>query len=412
MTAEHRPDPSRLRVAWLTPGFPLDHTDPRYVFLAREASSLASTGEVELLVLSEGEEPSQTPSGVSALALERPTSRIRRVLDVVSYGRSSWLAAQVAVRSPKSRYGEIWRSAAILRELRQFRPHVVHSHFAVPEGTCGVAVASAARAASVVSLRGVDLATSSALQYGFRLDRPYDERFRQCIGHVDLCLTATSQMHHLALAAGAPPVRSEVLPNLLDPDWHQSTTRTSPPSGSELTVLSVGGLRAWKGFDSGVRALPLLPENIHYVIVGDGPEREALHDLALELKVDHRLHLTGALPPDEVAAWMQTASCYWFTSRWEAFGNVVVEAFASGLPIVATRLGVAADLLQGDAGASLLIDPGNPRELADATLRLLKAGRISGRDLTAFDSSARSINLLAAYHRAIDHASHRRELNP
>lgn len=108
---------------------------------------------------------------------------------------------------------------------------------------------------------------------------------------------------------------------------------------------------------------------------------------------------------------MQTVGCYWFLSRWEAFGNVVVEAFALGLPIAATTLGIAPDLLARDDRASLLVNPEDPRELAEATGRLLKAGPVLGRDLTPFDGSERSARLIEIYDQAIAHAHLRQELH-
>ncbi len=396
-----------LRVAWLVPAFPVTSADPRYVFLAREADALVASGQAELLILSEGEQPGEDSDNIRVHALRRRTNRMHQVTDALCYGRSSWPSSRAAVRSPRKRNGEIWRSAAALRVLRGFRPDVVHSHFAVPEGTCGVAIARASDAASVVSLRGVDLATSTALGYGFRLDNRYDKRFRACVQKVDACLTATSHMRQLALEAGAPPERTLVLPNLLDLGWLVPKTQIPAPAGSAVTILSVGGLRALKGFDRGVRALALLPDHVHYVIVGDGPEENALRSLAAKLGVEHRVHLVGERPPNEVAAWMHTASCYWFTSRWEAFGNVVLEAFASDLPIVATRQGVAGDLLASDERAALLSDPDDPRELAASTHRVLDSRSSRQRDLSAFDPSTRSSKLVDIYQRAIGHAHSR-----
>lgn len=402
MTRHSRP----LRVAWLTPGFPSSIDDPSYVFLAREAAALAESSAVELAVFSESQQPSRGYGPFEVAHIEPRRGPAHRIFDAAAYAWVAWPESRSALATPRSSAGETGRAMAAIRLLRQFRPDVVHSHFAVPQGSCGVTVARAFDAARVVSLRGVDVAVAREIGYGFRLDPRYERRFTSSLPVVDWCLTATTDMRDLAVAAGAPSDRSTVLPNLIDSFWSEAHKPYPKPANCLTLLLSVGGLSDRKGFDRGIRALELLPESTHYAIIGEGVGREYLLDLAAALRVDHRLHLLGPRPPFDVARWMRTADVYWFLSRWEAFGNVLLEAFASGLPIVATPCGIASDLLQDEQDCRLLSRPDDPAELVRLTTEVL--GRsVHARDLRSFAPTLRTQRLIENYEAALRH----REMN-
>lgn len=389
-----------MRVAWLTPGFPSSPQDVSYVFLAREAAALASSPEIELLVLSESPDPSRGLGAFDVAPIHHRRGLLHRAVDALTYARLARSYGRPALARPRRNAGEIGRAVAAIRQLQDFRPHVIHSHFAVPHGTCGVPVAHALGAASVVSLRGVDVATDPDLGYGFRLDPNFERRFSSLLPRVDWCLTATTTMSGLSVDAGSPPGRTTVLANQIEPFWAQPHQPHPKPARCATLMLSVGGLTNRKGFDRGIRALTLLPETVHYCIIGEGTARRHLLDLAQELNLVDRVHLLGNRPPADVARWMQTADVYWFLSRFEAFGNVVLEAFASGLPLVATTQGVAADLLAGDQACHLLVQADDPNELARATVDVLE--RTPGlRNLSAFAPEARTDRLIAIYHAAI-----------
>lgn len=368
---------ARLRVLWLVPDFPAHDEDPSYVFLLNEARSLAGEASVELLVASFSGRQHSIP-GLRVITLSAPTTA-RAKLGMLSRTafRTPMLAARV-VGDRSQWYPLAWRDDVTARTIRRFRPSVVHSHFAVPDGTGAVRAAHSVGARSVVSLRGVELAVNPSLGYGFRLDPRYDACFRQMLQTTDAIITASSGMHDLARAAGAPPDRLHLLPNAAPTKC--STAAASLPSlraelgchPTDKVVLSVGHLIQLKGFDIGISALALLPDSYHYVIIGDGEERNRLEAQAASIGVSSRVHFLGSMPHDAVLEWMEIADIYWFLSRTEAFGNVLLEAFGAGTPIVATPQGAAPSLLHHDPSSRLLtlLEPG---EVASASLGLAAA---------------------------------------
>ena len=116
----------------------------------------------------------------------------------------------------------------------------------------------------------------------------------------------------------------------------------SPP-----ILLNVGRLAEQKNQDLLIRALACLPQ-AHLVLAGTGPEKAALHELAVTLGVDERLHMLGALPADEIADLYAAADLFVFPSAAETFGLAAVEAATAGLPIVAADLPVLREMLRGD----------------------------------------------------------------
>ena len=140
----------------------------------------------------------------------------------------------------------------------------------------------------------------------------------------------------------------------------------------EPTVLYVGRLSNEKGVSVLVAAWGLchgnLPQKSRLVIVGDGPEREALEKQAAGFA---GVSFAGALPPEQVADWMRRATVLVSPSVcYETFGIAIVEAAAAGLPSIASDLGAFASLIKnGETG--FLFPMGDAVALSDTLTRAL-----------------------------------------
>jgi len=139
----------------------------------------------------------------------------------------------------------------------------------------------------------------------------------------------------------------------------------------ERLVLFVGHLFPVKAVDELLRAWGLrarrgsLAPGERLVLVGEGSERAGLECLAREEGVADRVAFLGALPQVRVADWIAASDLLCLSSHSEGSPNVVVEALASGLPVVATCVGGVPDLVaHGENG--LLVPPADPAALADA----------------------------------------------
>src|SRR5262249_6154047 len=108
---------------------------------------------------------------------------------------------------------------------------------------------------------------------------------------------------------------------------------------------------------------------VHVTLVGDGPMREELAAHAAEIGVDDMVTFAGAVGQDELPAYFHAADVFCQPSFNEGIPVVLMEAMASGLPVVSTAVGAIAELVaEGESG--LLVPPARSRELADALRQL------------------------------------------
>jgi glycogen(starch) synthase len=141
------------------------------------------------------------------------------------------------------------------------------------------------------------------------------------------------------------------------------------------TLLAVGRLVREKGFDVAIEVFAQLQRQLNglrLVIVGDGPERAALEQLAATLVPNGAVRFLGWVEPARVASVINQATVVLMTSRWEEpFGLVAVEAAYMARPIVATRVGGLAEIVvDGETGC--LVEPDDVAAMAAATAALLR----------------------------------------
>ncbi len=141
-------------------------------------------------------------------------------------------------------------------------------------------------------------------------------------------------------------------------------------AGGGLRVGLVARLSPEKGVDlflqAAARAAESFPE-VSFAVAGDGPDRAALERLIVELGLERRAELTG--PQTDMPAFYASLDLLVSSSRQEGLPMALLEGAASGLPVVATRVGAVPEVvLDGQTG--FLVQPGDPEELA-ARIELL-----------------------------------------
>lgn len=134
-----------------------------------------------------------------------------------------------------------------------------------------------------------------------------------------------------------------------------------------LVMMAVGSLKPIKGFDLLIRsAAPVLRArpDARLVLVGDGVDRGALHTLAAEQGIGAQVVFAGLR--DDVDVVLRAADVLALSSRTEALPTVVIEAMATGLPVVATRVGGVPELVEPERSAILV--PANDEDALRAAL--------------------------------------------
>jgi glycosyltransferase involved in cell wall biosynthesis len=244
------------------------------------------------------------------------------------------------------------------RLLRKLRPRVAHFQHALPLGYSGSSVVtvhdlSFERDPSFMGLRD---------RVVFRTTVPRSARRASRV-----IVVSELTKRDLIELAGVPAERIVVVPN--------GVAERFSPEGPQTTngrpyALVVGSLERRKDPLTAVEGLALLGgSDLRLVFAGpDRGDGEAVRAAAARHGLQQRVELKGHVPDDELAALYRGAECLVFPSRDEGFGLPLLEAMASGVPVVATRAGALPEIA---GGAAILVEPGNPVELAGGIERAL-----------------------------------------
>lgn len=196
----------------------------------------------------------------------------------------------------------------------------------------------------------------------------------------DRVVVVNREVESFVLELGIPPGRVVCIPNGVDPlRFYPASAQVKLaarrklglPAG-ELLALYVGRLEYMKGVDLLVQAWAALPAGVQgqarLLLVGDGPERLRLERQAAQAGVTGRVLFLGEQA--EVETYYQAADLFVLPSRTEGLSNAMMEAMASGLPVLATRVGGARDLLVHECNG-LLCEPEDSAALSMELSRLI-----------------------------------------
>ena len=289
-----------------------------------------------------------------------------------------------------------WSIRLARRELDAFHPDVVHAHEPFTPSTS--MWATLASRAPVVATFHTGAVRSRLYDLAAPLLRRIDRRIAVRI--------AVSRVAERA-AAGRVGGSFEIVPNGADAGRFAGSDAADLGAGTKL--LFVGRLDERKGFPIAVRAFARLApgrSGLRLIVVGDGPQRAAVAELPAEIR--SRVTLLGAIPHVDLPAYVTACDVFLGTSvGGESFGMVLVEAMASGLPVIASDI-AGYDEVVRDGVEGLLVPPRDPEALAAAVATILDdrvlAARFAaaGRErAAAFDWDVVGARIEELYGRAI-----------
>jgi glycosyltransferase involved in cell wall biosynthesis len=168
---------------------------------------------------------------------------------------------------------------------------------------------------------------------------------------------------------GLPERRIAIIPNGLDPSLYNARSNRR----AIRRLIMVANLRPEKGHDTLLAAVPAIARfqpDLEVVLVGDGPLRSALAEDILRRGLRDRVTLLGER--QDVPSLLDASDLFVLPSTSEAFPNAVLEAMASGLPVVATRVGGIPELIESGR-IGVLVDPNDPASLAQQVIDLIRS---------------------------------------
>jgi glycosyltransferase involved in cell wall biosynthesis len=272
--------------------------------------------------------------------------------------------------------------ASFLAAGLMFVPAIVRTHqvdgaivfFSMPCGPIGLVGRWICGVSYIISLRGGDVpGAEPSLNFLHRFLCP----IRRTILKNSIAIVANSNgLRKMAETADPFPVR--VIPNGVDTEFFIPARSKPPRNERVLRILFVGRFRHQKNLPFLFRqAARLAATTFELHLVGDGPEKQRLEGLAGKLGIASAITWHGWLPPAALLKVYQSADCLVNPSLYEGMPNVVLEAMACGLPVIASSVPGNDELVrEGETG--FLFDLQEPDSLMNAFGHLM-----NDRDLCA-----------------------------
>ena len=186
-----------------------------------------------------------------------------------------------------------------------------------------------------------------------------------------ICIGAFARSQLMHLSPAGQWHKFDICPLGVDPDRYKPVRRSDETR--PFTILCVGRLTPAKGqriLIDACRQLHQSGRKLQLVLVGAGPDEADLKATVARFGLDSIVRFTGALNQTEVHAWYSRADAFALASFAEGIPVVLMEAMASGIPCVSTRItGIPELIRNGDDG--LLVTPSDADELAAALARLM-----------------------------------------
>lgn len=258
-----------------------------------------------------------------------------------------------------------------LRIIRDNEIHLIHSHWIIPQGFIGALLRLITRIPHVNSIHGTDIHLIHANRFLFSVL----SLFSRCID----CFTTNSSYTFRLLQdiLSGQKVRSLIIPMGISP--YEYPDRKLTNSLRKNQVLFVGRLIALKGvrilISSMKRVIEKYPDSC-LVIIGDGPDRSSLEELCFRKKMSQNIRFIGGADKKTLFSYYQNSAIFvlpsimLYNGQTEGLGVVLLEAMASGLPVIGSNVGGIPDIISHEVNG-LLVSPGDPDALADAIIRIL-----------------------------------------
>ncbi len=262
-----------------------------------------------------------------------------------------------------------WSAArSILDRVRDWQPDIILNYIIYPDGDAALRVAQALRIPFVVTAIGSDLNVIPPLCEGLT---------RRVLREADFTITVSGDLLRKARSLGAREERSVAILNGCDttifrPRNREDARITIGIPGDTEAIVYVGRLDLAKGLGELIAAVSSLRSRrprIRCYIVGDGPARQTLEEAIAAQNATEQISLKPSCSTEEVANWMAAADVITLPSYREGCPNVVIEALASGRPVVATRVGGIPELMDDTSGR--LVPPRDAEALASALDQVL-----------------------------------------
>jgi len=243
---------------------------------------------------------------------------------------------------------------ALVRRLRAEQPiDLIDAHYVYPDGYAAVLLGERLNIPVAITARGTDINLFARMP----LIRPL---IRKTLTRADGVIAVSEALKRRMVELGVEAGKIAVIRNGVDrkvfyPRDRIEMRRKLGLDSESRIIITVGALVSLKGIDRLIDAMALMRDmNTKLYVIGEGPQRDALQSRIASHGLADRVFLTGERPQSELAEWHSAADLFCLASHREGCPNVVIEAMACGLPVVASDVGGIGELIsKRDYGRAL-----------------------------------------------------------
>lgn len=369
----------KRRVLSLSTLYPNQHT-PRFgTFVARSLEALAARGDWDVTVIN--------PVGIPPVAFGKYKALAAALIDGIENGVSVYRPRFTLIPSVGTRMNHATIARKVLplvQKLHAEQPFdLIDAQFFFPDGAAAAWIAREMGLPCSIKARGSDITYWGGK--AFARDQMLGAA-EEAAGLLAVSEALADDMTRL----GMPRSKITVHYTGLDRDRFRPLghgglrTKLGPTIGIDLPehaplLVSVGALVQHKGQDIALGALAAIAE-ARLLLVGTGPDKDHLRDIARDLRIEDRVHFLGSVDHDLMPVILSAADAMVLPSAREGLANAWVEALACGTPVVTTDVGGAGELIRSDVAGhlverspeavaaairELLANPRNPQDVAD-----------------------------------------------
>jgi len=294
----------------------------------------------------------------------------RMVWDSIEAYYPRYLAFPKALSFASSGKRMYWGIKKTVSEIyKNFKFDIIHSHVALPDGYCGMIIAQKYNKPLTVTIHGQDF-----YQTIFK-NKKCKKNIEKVINFSNKTIVVSDKLKKISEEKlNINPQKLITIPNGINiEDIHKRKNNLIKQYEGKKIVLSVSYLIKRKGIDYNLRAISKLkrkyPEII-YLIIGDGPERKNLENLAKKLTIEDRIQFLGLISNQKTMEYLSICDIFSLPSWNEAFGVVYLEAMANSKPAIACQ-GEGIDGIIRNKETGILVEPKNVDSLVEAIDYLL-----------------------------------------
>jgi glycosyltransferase involved in cell wall biosynthesis len=263
----------------------------------------------------------------------------------------------------------------VLHASKEFSPNIIHAHnIFFTTSLLAVLIKHTLHRKLVFSAHLGDISNLTLLgRWKALAAEIYEKIFgRIIISSSDVIIAVSDSVREHVLSLGASPNKVIVIPNGVD--LKEFGPQANVQKGNESNIIFVGRLIPNKGLEYLVRAAKILVDEklkrLKFKIVGDGPYRQQLEKLVAKNGLSTYFEFLGRV--QRVSDVLRKGGIFVRPSLTEGMPLTVLEAMASGLPIIATNVGGTSEIIiHNETG--ILIEPGNVKQLAEALKYLIES---------------------------------------